>query len=88
MTWADHGSCVGRDPDIFFPERGADTGQARAHCRACPVRSECLDYALETRQKFGVWGGLTPAQRRRLGRTREEETELAPVRHLRLVPSS
>jgi WhiB family transcriptional regulator, redox-sensing transcriptional regulator len=85
MGWADLGSCVGRDPDLFFPERGADTSRARALCRSCPVRSECLDYALQSGQKFGIWGGMTPAQRRRL--VRPEKPTNPEGRHLRLVPA-
>lgn len=68
MAWAGFGSCVGVDPDIFFPERGDDTSRARAVCRVCPVRDECLSWALESRQCFGIWGGMTPSQRRRLRR--------------------
>src|SRR4051812_29825276 len=85
MAWADLGSCVSSDPDIFFPERGENTSYARSECRGCPVRHQCLDYAMTTGQKFGIWGGMTPAQRRRLARI--EQPEPQPIRHLRLVPA-
>lgn len=68
LAWADHGSCTNADPDLFFPQPGADTSYARSICRACPVRLHCLDYALESGQKHGIWGGMTESQRRRLRR--------------------
>jgi WhiB family redox-sensing transcriptional regulator len=68
MAWADRGNCSGVDPEIFFPHRGDSVDLARAVCRGCAVSSECLSYAIDTNQRFGVWGGLTPAQRRRLAR--------------------
>ena len=69
MWWAEAGRCAGVDPDVFFPRRGDDPGPAKAFCRACPVRSECLSWALESNQKHGIWGGMTESQRRRLRRS-------------------
>ena len=66
--WADFGRCVGVDPDVFFPRRGQDPAPAKSLCRQCPVRSDCLEWALETNQKHGIWGGMTEGQRRRLRR--------------------
>ena len=68
LAWADYGSCTNTDPDLFFPQPGADTSYARSICRGCPVRLHCLDYALESGQKHGIWGGMTESQRRRLRR--------------------
>lgn len=56
--------CKGMDPAIFFPTRGASLDEARAVCALCPVRVDCLDYAMQTAQKFGVWGGLSERERR------------------------
>ena len=78
MTWSLAASCDTADPDLFFPQPGADTSYARSICKACPVRRHCLDYALETKQKFGIWGGMTEAQRRRL--RREDITANHPAR--------
>ena len=58
------------DPDLFFPERGASTREAKAVCRACVVQNECLEYALVNGEKFGIWGGLSERERRRLRRQR------------------
>jgi WhiB family redox-sensing transcriptional regulator len=68
LAWADFGSCTNADPDLFFPQPGADTSYARSICRGCPVRIQCLDYALLSGQKHGIWGGMTESQRRRLRR--------------------
>jgi WhiB family redox-sensing transcriptional regulator len=71
---ADHPdrACNGvADPEIFFPGRIAghvDYRPARAVCGRCPVREPCLQWAIETRQQHGFWGGATPDERRRLGR--------------------
>ena len=68
LAWADSGSCTNADPDLFFPQPGTDTSYARSICRGCPVRIQCLDYALQSGQKHGIWGGMTESQRRRLRR--------------------
>ena len=68
LAWSDSGRCSTADPELFFPPPGADTSAARSICRGCPVRRHCLDYALETGQKHGIWGGMTESQRRRLRR--------------------
>lgn len=66
--WADLGRCATADPELFFPQPGADSTVARAICRTCPVRRQCLEYALVTGQRHGIWGGMTESQRRRLRR--------------------
>ncbi|MEO6123428.1 MAG: WhiB family transcriptional regulator [Ilumatobacteraceae bacterium] len=90
--WADFGRCVGVDPDVFFPRRGHDPAPAKSLCRQCAVRSQCLEWALDTNQKHGIWGGMTEGQRRRLRRpiivsaeSVTEPTRSAPARHLHLV---
>jgi len=64
--WEADAACKGMDPSIFFPVNDEDALEAIAVCRACPVRDECLSWALETRERFGVWGGTTEKQRRSL----------------------
>ncbi|MDQ5816234.1 MAG: WhiB family transcriptional regulator [Actinomycetota bacterium] len=60
------GACVGApDPDLWFPERGQSAEPARRICARCPVRPECLHWALE-KDELGVWGGLSPRERKRL----------------------
>jgi WhiB family transcriptional regulator, redox-sensing transcriptional regulator len=64
--WQDHALCAETDPEVFYPEQGASTRPAKKICRACEVRAECLAYAMETGQRFGIWGGLSENERRRL----------------------
>lgn len=68
--WQFFSSCLGVDPDLFFPERGASTKEAKAVCKTCMVREECLEYALVGGEKFGIWGGLSERERRRVRRQR------------------
>jgi WhiB family redox-sensing transcriptional regulator len=71
--WQERANCLGVDPDLFFPERGASTREAKAVCRGCEVRAECLEYALDHGEKFGIWGGLSERERRRVRRQRALE---------------
>ena len=71
-AWQDQANCLGVDPDLFFPERGASTREAKEVCRGCEVRQQCLDYALANGEKFGIWGGLSERERRRLRRHRAQ----------------
>jgi WhiB family transcriptional regulator, redox-sensing transcriptional regulator len=68
--WQDYANCLGVDPDLFFPERGASTREAKEVCRGCVVREQCLEYALANGEKFGIWGGLSERERRRIRRQR------------------
>ena len=69
-TWWDFANCLGVEPDLFFPERGASTKEAKEVCRGCVVRDDCLEYALDHGEKFGIWGGMSERERRRLRRQR------------------
>ena len=68
--WQEQANCLGVDPDLFFPERGASTREAKSVCSNCEVRADCLEYALVNGEKFGIWGGLSERERRRLRRQR------------------
>jgi WhiB family transcriptional regulator, redox-sensing transcriptional regulator len=68
LAWQQQGACWGTDPQLFFPERGGSSIEAKQTCRGCPVRLECLEYALRHHEKFGVWGGLSWPERRRIRR--------------------
>ena len=68
--WQERANCLGVDPDLFFPERGASTREAKEVCRGCVVREDCLEYALANGEKFGIWGGLSERERRRIRRQR------------------
>ena len=69
-SWQLQANCMGVDPDLFFPERGASTREAKEVCRGCVVREDCLEYALANGEKFGIWGGMSERERRRLRRAR------------------
>ena len=73
--WQEQANCLGVDPDLFFPERGASTKEAKAVCRGCEVRAECLEYALTPGEKFGIWGGWSERERRRVRRQRALERQ-------------
>jgi WhiB family redox-sensing transcriptional regulator len=71
-VWQDYSRCLGVDPDMFFPERGASTREAKEVCRGCVVKEPCLEYALSNGEKFGIWGGLSERERRRIRRQRAQ----------------
>jgi WhiB family redox-sensing transcriptional regulator len=71
--WQDQANCLGVDPDLFFPERGASTREAKEVCRGCVVKQDCLEFALANGEKFGIWGGLSERERRKLRRKQREE---------------
>lgn len=66
--WQQRAACRGVDPDMFFPERGGATREIKAVCDACPVEEECLLYALANGELFGIWGGRSERERRRMRR--------------------
>jgi WhiB family transcriptional regulator, redox-sensing transcriptional regulator len=68
LGWQDRALCAQTDPEAFFPEKGGSTREAKRVCRSCEVRAECLEYALENDERFGIWGGLSERERRRIKR--------------------
>jgi WhiB family transcriptional regulator, redox-sensing transcriptional regulator len=66
--WQDRALCAQTDPEAFFPEKGGSTREAKRICLGCEVKDECLDYALAHDERFGIWGGLSERERRRLKR--------------------
>ncbi len=75
MDWIERARCRDEDPDLFFPIGStgpalSQLARAKAVCLGCPVRVECLEWALETGQDAGVWGGLSEDERRALRRAR------------------
>jgi len=75
--WMLEARCLDADPEAFFPEKGGSTREAKRICAACPVREECLQYALDNDERFGIWGGLSERERRRAKRL-----STSPVRRL------
>jgi WhiB family transcriptional regulator, redox-sensing transcriptional regulator len=66
--WVVFAACADIESDIYFSTDPADERSALALCATCPVRDECLEYALDARERYGVWGGTTEKERRRLVR--------------------
>ena len=80
MDWRHEAACRDKDPDIFFPlgsGAGAslDMAMARAVCSHCPVVQTCLDWAIDTDQLEGVWGGMSLRERNRYARRRPQYLE-------------
>jgi WhiB family redox-sensing transcriptional regulator len=83
LSWMASGLCVGMDVDGFFPERGMP-GRRQAQraievCAACPVQADCLEFAIATNERYGVWGGKTERDRRRLRAEAFRQLELFPA---------
>ena len=82
MDWRNLAACVNEDPELFFPigSTGPAVEQverAKAICHGCAVTEQCLEWALETNQDAGVWGGLSEEERRSLRRSRQRRRRLA-----------
>jgi WhiB family redox-sensing transcriptional regulator len=66
LAWQSDSLCAQTDPEAFFPEKGGSTRDAKKICGSCEVRAHCLEYALENDERFGIWGGLSERERRKL----------------------
>jgi WhiB family transcriptional regulator, redox-sensing transcriptional regulator len=77
LDWQDDGLCAQTDPEAFFPEKGGSTRDAKKICTTCEVKAQCLEYALKTDQRFGIWGGLSERERRALKKRRAAAAEVA-----------
>lgn len=70
LSWRQRGACNGLDPAIFFPDSEESAEEAKSICAMCPVCISCLEHALASRERDGVWGGTTEKERRRIIRQR------------------
>lgn len=70
QNWRDHAACQGIDPEIFYPPEDDEADHAKSVCASCAVVTACLEHALTSRERDGVWGGATERERRRLVRQR------------------
>jgi WhiB family redox-sensing transcriptional regulator len=82
MNWVQQARCRDEDPELFFPigstgPAAVQVEAAKAVCMTCPVRLDCLEWALATAQDSGVWGGLSEEERRALRRARRREATIA-----------
>lgn len=76
LEWQERGLCAQTDPEAFFPEKGGSTKAAKRVCAACEVREECLEYALTHDERWGVFGGYSERERRKLQRARKSNVVL------------
>ncbi|MEE8667472.1 MAG: WhiB family transcriptional regulator [Bifidobacterium mongoliense] len=65
QSWRQRALCSQTDPEVFFPEKGGSTKDAKQVCSRCEVREQCLQWALEHDERFGIWGGMSERERRR-----------------------
>jgi WhiB family redox-sensing transcriptional regulator len=68
LKWQDDALCAQVSQEMFFPEKGGSTRDAKRICTTCEVKAQCLDYALQNNERFGIWGGLSERQRRALSK--------------------
>lgn len=66
--WTQDALCAQTDPEAFFPDRGGSTQAAKTICKRCDVTEECLAYALRNNERFGIWGGKSERERRKMGK--------------------
>lgn len=64
--WRDRAACKGADPELFYPGLGEDSRKPKQVCAGCDVRQECLDYAIANQEMFGIWGGKSERERRKI----------------------
>jgi len=77
--WHGRGLCIGEDPDAFIPSHGDPGKEARRICGVCPVRDDCLEYAIEA-YEHGIWDGLDQDERRNLKRRQRRQAAAIPDR--------
>lgn len=75
LSWQERALCAQTDPEAFFPEKGGSTREAKKVCTSCEVRAECLEYALAHDERFGIWGGLSERERRRLKKAQQQQQQ-------------
>lgn len=68
LAWQADALCLQTDPEAFFPEKGDSLRDAKRICASCDVAAQCLAYAMENDEQYGIWGGLSAIERRRLKR--------------------
>lgn len=85
--WAEKARCPETDPEAFFPEKGGSTKEAKKVCQRCPVKVECLQWALDNDERFGVWGGMSERERRRLKRGLEPNRTRGEIVEPHVLPA-
>lgn len=80
QEWQEDALCAQTSPDLFFPEDKAAAREAKTVCMSCDVREKCLNWAIETKQDFGIWGGTTLRERNKIAKG--GSAEMAMVKSL------
>jgi hypothetical protein len=83
--WQARALCAQTDPEAFFPEKGGSTRDAKRICARCEVKENCLQYALEHDERFGIWGGLSERERRKIKRQAREAARRRAERPMPVV---
>jgi WhiB family transcriptional regulator, redox-sensing transcriptional regulator len=83
-SWWEQAACQSADPELFFPIASTGSGQhdvirAKAICAGCPIRRQCLDYAIDSHQAHGVWGGASEEERQQIAARRRRHPERVPA---------
>ncbi|HEY2077797.1 MAG TPA: WhiB family transcriptional regulator [Streptosporangiaceae bacterium] len=83
-SWWDLAACRSADPESFFPvsSTGADqlnVTRAKAMCARCPIRQQCLDFAIDSDEAYGIWGGTSEEERRHIAARRLRDLERVPA---------
>ena len=73
--WYKDGESQKHDQDLFFPDRGGSTVKAKAICNSCKVKKVCLEFAVERKERFGIWGGKSERERRAIRKEQRLQTE-------------
>ena len=76
-SWKERALCAQTDPDAFFPDQGGSVAAAKRICKQCDVREECLEWALDAGEQFGVWGGLSERERRAVAKERQRKPSMS-----------
>lgn len=79
VPWQAFALCAETDPEVFFPDKGESTAPAKRVCMGCEVRTECLNDALSHGERYGIWGGKSERERRKIKRDRLRATAPAEV---------
>jgi WhiB family redox-sensing transcriptional regulator len=73
LSWQHEALCAQTDPEAFFPEKGGSTREAKKVCARCEVREQCLQWAIDHDERFGIWGGMSERERRRYKKACSQE---------------
>ena len=84
--WQEQSLCKEADPEQFFPEKGGATALAKKLCKGCPVKAQCLEFALAHDERFGIWGGLSERERRKLNPRRPRRSNVDHVDGDQIAP--